>query len=317
MTGVRSRSRLPSLEAWGRKGLRIGAREPLVAFIAVGLLLFAGSAIVGPRVDDAAGRHEIVVDHQALVRFVESRTQNYDDASVRSYVGSLSRPELARLVADFVREEVLYREAVALGLDRSDYVIRRRLVQSLEFAMGASGARTVPLGEAELRRFYSSHRERYATPPSISFTHVFFSAELHGWAEARRLADTALIRLRARRAVPTATGDRFRYFVNYVNHNPPLIESHFGQEMTTSLFKLKADPETWTDPIRSALGFHLVQVIDRTEGGVPRFEQVRSLVANDAEGAATQAESEQNVDKLLALYTVRMAGGLPPAASAK
>ena len=85
--------------------------------------------------------------------------------------------ELGRLVEDFVREEVLYREALALGLDLADLVVRRRLVQKMEVLALADSA---PIGDAAVTDYFLAHREDYRLPETISFTHVFFSAAARG-----------------------------------------------------------------------------------------------------------------------------------------
>lgn len=285
------------MKAWGR-----WVREPLVQFLAVGLVLFGVNTLFGPAASSEAGRREIRLDDGGLLRFVQFRMRRFDEEQARAWLASLAPAERKRLVDDYVREEALYREALAWGLDKDDYVIRRRLVQSVEFAAREAGEAPASLSEGDLRRFHAAHADRYRQPPTISFGHVFLSAERRGWAGARSLA----ARMRANLdGDAEEIGDRFLYQRNYVESGGDLIESQFGRGFRERLAALKADPGRWQGPIESDHGVHFVRITGRNPGGVPAFDRVRNAVERDAREADARRRERQFVDGILAGYHVR------------
>jgi parvulin-like peptidyl-prolyl isomerase len=217
--------------------------------------------------------------------------------------------EKKQLLASLIREEALYREALSWGLDKEDYVIRRRLVQSLEFSLG--GDATVPgaLNDRALRDYFAANRDRYAEPPTVTFTHVFFSFGEGGRERARLRAEQALRALNARRRDAGSTGDRFLYHVNYAHQGLDMIRSHFGDEMAAQLFALEPGEE-WRGPFVSPYGLHLVRLSGSSAGGVPAFESIRDLVARDAAQAAVRERQQRALDRIVAGYRVDLSSDL-------
>lgn len=300
---IRMPRRLKSCR-WGR-----AAREPLVHFLAIGLVLFSAYSVFNPAVGELS-RHDITVDRQALVRFVQFRTRSFDEQQAQAILAALPAAEQSRLIDDFVREEVMHREAVAWGLDIDDYVIRRRLVQSLEFATRNASVPSSPLTAHELRRYYHGHKQLYSAPPAISFTHIYFNAGIHGWTEALRLARVALPQLNGSGGTSNgqvSQGDRFLYFLNYAGQGPDLVRSHFGEAMADTLFRLSADPNRWQGPFKSAHGVHLVRVTEKSGGGVLPYAEVKPQVERDATEDRTRLRQQAVLDKLVAQYRVHLA----------
>jgi hypothetical protein len=184
--------------------------------------------------------------------------------------------ELERLVEDFVREEVLYRGALQLGLDRSDLVVRRRLVQKME-ALALEGTPT--LGEAEVIEYFLDHREQYWLPETVSFSHLFFGlatrgSRAHGDAlaaleELRRSGATEAVGIGDVPTMPDQMNARAR----------PEVASAFGHEFADAVFGL--DLGTWGGPIASPFGYHLVLVAAHTPARLPELADVASRVAAD------------------------------------
>ena len=298
------RGRLRSLSFFRE---RIGLRwrrwlqEPLIHFFGAGLLLFAAHALFGK--DAPSAELDIRVNEAALLQFVQFRAKVFSEPQARAHLHGIDSGARAQLIQDFIREEALYREALAWGLDQSDYVIRRRLVQSLEFAARSAGNPELPFHEAALQDYYKENQERYVTPPSISFTHIFFSADQHGWAEARHLARQAL----AMRNGDLATvGDRFLYHRNYVAQQPDLIAGHFGASMAKRLFALEANPGRWQGPLRSPFGMHLVRVTERRAQSIPPLRGVRDTVVQDLQEARAETEQRRILDGIIARYRVHV-----------
>lgn len=250
-------------------------REPLVLFMAVGSLLFGVHALLAPHFGSATNPRRIVVDRADLVRFAQLRARAFSEERAESNFDAMIPSQKRSLLEDYLREEVLYREAVALGLDAQDYVIRRRLVQSLEQGIGAEIDEADPPTMAEARNWFDAHPQHYATAPTLSFTHVYFKG---GNAPSRAL--TALPGLQAGRIDPTQVGDRFLYNANYADQTADSISSHFGKTMTEALFATPADGK-WKGPFASSHGIHLVRVDRIAIGGLPPFETAKSKVLFD------------------------------------
>lgn len=277
-------------------------REPLVLFLCVAIVLFAVHSLAGaPRGDE--DRRIIRVDRDALLRFMQFRTRVFEEGGAARRLDSLSVDERERLLADYIREEALYREARAWGLEDGDYVIRRRLVQSLEYAVGGDVTAAPMPDEAELRRYFDAHVDAYRLPPTVTFTHVFFSFERGGPAAARRRALEAQAALNAGRVDANLQGDRFLYQRNYAEQGRDAVQSHFGPSMTDAVFAM-VPGATWQGPVESAYGMHVVQLLRADAGGTPRFEDIRARVAADAAAAAARARQEAALQRIVASYAV-------------
>jgi hypothetical protein len=282
-------------------------REPLLHFALAGALLFALHRALG---GDARGEDErvIVVDRAALLEFVQYRSRAFSPEAAAQLLDGLTPTAREALVRDFVREEALHREALALGLARDDYVIRQRLVQKLDFALQGAHAPPAP-SDAELASYYDAHRADYAEAASVTFTHVFFDAEQRG-AEgalaAARAALPALNRTRVRFDQAPEHGDRFPFHVNYVERTEDFVASHFGAELARSVFAL-APSEEWRGPFPSPYGAHLVLVAARAPGRAPALAEIRGRVLEDAQREAARAAQERAVAEVIARYEVRTA----------
>jgi len=283
-------------------------RDPLVHFLVAGAALFGVHALVRGGDANAVDERVVVVDRAALLEFVQQRSSAFEPGFAEARLDALSRPELARLVDDYVREEVLEREARRLGLDRGDYVIRRRLAQKLEFVARGFADAAGPPPATEVEAFFAAHRADYRVEANVTFAHVFFDAELHGAEGARRLAQAKLAELRAAR-VPfddaPAHGDRFPYHVNYVERTADYVASHLGEEWARTVFAL--DPgETWQGPLDSTYGSHLVLVARRDDGREPALAEIRGRVEADAQAAALEERAEAAVRALIDAYDVEI-----------
>ena len=212
--------------------------------------------------------------------------------------------ELGRLVEDFVREEVLYREALALGLDLADLVVRRRLVQKMEVLALADSA---PIGDAAVTDYFLAHRDDYRLPETISFTHVFFSAAARGGraAEDARAALTGL--RRAEMVTAAGLGD------------PPVVASpvtaatrrqvadRSGGEFADAVFALERG--AWDGPVASAYGQHLVLVTEHAGGRLPELAEVSGRVAADLDAERRAGAVDAMYARLRRGYEVTIEDG--------
>jgi len=283
-------------------------REPLVHFLAIGVGLFVLFDLVAPE-DSNLDSKTIVVDRDALLTFVQFRSKAFNPEVAAARLDALGDAELSMLIDDYVREEALHREALALGMDQNDYVIKQRLIQSLQFITNGFVSAAVDVSDEEIAEYYEANRDDYYVDPYITFTHVYFSSDRHGREQARKLADAKLAELNTEQ-VPfsesTRHGDRFLYNVNYVERTEDFVGSHFGRSMAAELFTLKADDSRWHGPFESAYGFHLVMVTRRTDGLYPPLEEIADSVREDALRIKLDEQNERAVQAIVDTYDIRM-----------
>lgn len=280
------------------------SREPLLLFLLIGALLLGADRLYGASTGADDTPRRIVVDRDAILNFFQYRSKVFSEQGAGQSFDAMPADERGRLIDDYVREEALYREALSWGLDRQDYVLRRRLVQSIEFALQEDPAGTVP-DEAALRRFYQAHPQRYTVTPAISFDHVYFRP---GPGAAAR-AKAARSAIQGGGTDPATLGDRFLYSSSYAGQSLDSVVRDFGQKFAAALF---ADRQThgWIGPIESEHGIHLVHVTDSQGGGVQPFEQVRSRVAADVVEERRRQRREEAVKHIVDQYHVSVASGL-------
>jgi len=283
-------------------------REPLVHFLAVGLGLFVLFEIVAPE-DSNLDSKTIIVDRNALLTFVQYRSKAFNPQVAAARLDALGEAELKMLIDDFVREEALHREALALGMDANDYVIKQRMIQSLQFITNGFVTAAVDVSDDDVAAYYEANKDDYYIDPYATFTHVFFSVDRHGAEQARALASATLAQLNADN-VPfsesTRHGDRFLYNVNYVERTEDFVGSHFGTPMAQALFSLDANDKLWQGPVESAYGYHLVMVSKRTEGMYPDLADVEESVRDDALRVEINEKNELAVQAIVGTYDVRM-----------
>lgn len=282
-------------------------KDPLGHFLVLGLALFALFAWVTS--DEASSDGNVIdVDRPALLTHIQYHARAFSPEAAAAHLDGMSDRELDRLIDSFVREEALYREALSLGMDQTDHVIKHRLVQSIEFITDDLALRTTEVSDDELETYFEANRERYRIEPTVTFTHVFFNSERHGVEEARNLAGEKLAELNRDRVPFTDApghGDRFLYLVNYVERTGDLVASHFGDEMAGAVFALADDDANWVGPLQSRYGQHLVLLTARTEERNPELAEVEARVRADAERETAQMRRDRAIRTLVDTYEVR------------
>jgi len=294
-------------------------KEPLLHFLAIGLGLFILYEFVAE--DDAAFNRKVIdVNRDTLLTFVQYRSQSFQPEIATVRFNNMSDGDLERLVADFVKEEALHREALALGMDQNDYIIKRRLVQSIEFITAGFATAGVELTDDDIAAYYETNRQNYSIEPHVTFTHVFFSSKNHGRDDALQLSTDKLAELNAG-DVPFEDaprhGDRFLYSLNYVERESGFIAGHFGPQMANAIFALEADDSNWQGPFESAYGFHLVLMPQKSEARIPGIEEVLDTVRYDAERDAVNAQKDKAIQAIVDTYEVRRDLERPPADTAQ
>ena len=267
-------------------------REPLFHFLVLGAGLFALFGLV----DDSEGTRtdRIVVTVGQIQRLTEGWA--------RTWQRPPTQQELDGLVEDFIREEVFYREALAMGLDRDDLIVRRRLRQKVEFLTDDLAAAIEP-AEEELRGYLAENAEQFRIDSSFSFDHVYFSRDRRGDV-AYRDAEELLSRLATASSDvdPAALGDPLLLPGEYQQASSREIVGRFGGEFAARLAELPVG--RWAGPIESGYGLHLVLLRERIDGVVPEFEDVREAVERDWMAERRKETGEAFYQGLRARYSV-------------
>jgi hypothetical protein len=248
---------------WRR--LRRWLGEPLVQFLLIGTVLFLGYQALHPGRGTPSTRIELTEDdlRQMSVAWL---AQGRPPATPE---------QLQSLVEMRIREEILYREALALGLDKGDTIVKRRLAQKMEFLFEDVSGLREPTRE-ELRAWFEKHAERFARAPRASFRHLYFSPDRRG-TRAREDAARALERLRGKPAGTregAALADPFMFQDYYGDRSFEEMARLFGPRFAETL--LQQEPGAWQGPIESGYGWHLVWVDSVTRRRVPAFEEVEA-----------------------------------------
>lgn len=248
--------------------LRRALAQPLLHFLLVGALIFWASELFGPKA---------VGDERRLV-IPPERVEQLAAGFAKQWRRQPDPTELQGLIDEFVREEILYREGMALGLDRDDTVIRRRVVQKVEFLIEDLVASGEP-DEVALAAFYAQNSERFRAPARLGLHHIYFSSDRRGDGaaeDARQLLDE-LVAAEASGSNPAAeSGDPFMLSDRYRDISRRELAAQLGDEFAAAVFALSADE--WHGPIESSYGFHLVRVSERADETLPPFTDVRERV---------------------------------------
>jgi hypothetical protein len=212
-------------------------------------------------------------DDEAMYREGVARGLDRFDRSVRHRL-----VEKMRFLADDAQsdDETMYRRALELGLDREDTVIRRLVVRKMRFL--ASNTGEAPPDDDTLRAYFVRHGDDYRSPPTVSFRHVFFSRSQRG-ADAEQEATALAERLRREGAgAPAAarSGDAFPLATSMRSASALQVSKAFGADFATAVFE--APVGTWTGPMASPYGAHVVWVESRQPSALPDFTAVRSRV---------------------------------------
>jgi hypothetical protein len=294
------------------KGIPELLEEPLLHFLIIGAALFLLFDWRGGRASAPGGAAGGSTAQSLVTR---DDLQRMDGQFEKTWQRPPDEAERKALLEDFVRNEILFREALAAGLDRDDEVLKRRLRQKMEFIYEDVSSWAEP-ADADLAAFMLANREKYLADPRLSFRQVYFNPERRG-GRIDADAGEALARL-ARGADPYTVGDP-----TLLEREVPLaplweIRKRFGDEFARSLLALK--PGRWEGPVRSGFGEHLVFVVERRDGRMPELGEVREAVKRDWTAAKQKELKDAAYARIRQRYTVTVerprapAGAAPPAA---
>ena len=267
-------------------------REPLLHFLLLGGAMFAASGLLSKGGSGEPGRIVVSQGQLATMREAFSRTRQRLP----------TREEWDGLIRARVREEVYYREALALGLDKDDSIIRRRLQQKMEFVSDDVVAQDQPT-EAELNTYLQAHPEQFRAEPRFTFRQVYLNPERRGPNLSRDAAELlARLNQAGDSARVTAMGDALMLAPSFTAAPAGEIAGQFGKEFAAQLDTLQ--PRRWQGPIKSAFGAHIVFVSERRGGDLPALADVRDEVRREWQEARRREASERFYQQLLKRYAV-------------
>lgn len=272
-------------------------REPLLHFLIAGLLLFAGYRWLHPELSQQSESNRIELTANDL--------RQLEDVWTAQWHRPPTDDEMRGLVDARVREEILYREALALGLDQGDTIVKRRLAQKMEFLADDVAALRDPSAD-ELRAWYAKNSEQFAEPGRRSFRHVYFSTDRRG-ERAREDAQRALSKLASTPADASsvaAIGDTFMFQEFYGDRSPEQIASVFGSAFAAAVDKLT--PGSWQGPVQSGLGWHLVFVTSVTPGRVPSYEEIEADIKTGWTDVQRTEARQRAFEAMKARYEVHL-----------
>jgi peptidyl-prolyl cis-trans isomerase C len=272
-------------------------KEPLFHFLLLGAVIFMVYFILNPAEDNAG--NQIKITQNDVDRFVQIFQKQWQRKP--------NKQELEGLVRAHLKEEILYREGLALGLEKDDTIIRRRLAQKMEFLITDI---TVPeeVDDKDLLAFYEKNSARYTRAAKLSFRHIYFNPDIRG----ERMMDEANATLHTLQStnaglnVPDTYGDRYMLPLQYELTSEQEVARAFGRDFTEQL--LKTESGRWQGPIRSGYGVHLVYIQQYDAASIYPFNEVRQRVKNDYLFELRQQRNEEVLEKLKLRYEITIEG---------
>jgi len=272
-------------------------REPLLHFLLIGAALFFIYYTTADRSNFNQSKDIIVISPSDIDRLAYLFEKTWQRPP--------NDKELRGIVDDYLEEEVLYREALRLGLDKDDTVVRRRMRQKMEFLVNDISEQTEPT-EKQLEEFLNNHKEKYRVDPTISFQHIYFKPDKDTEKTKKRINDikNKLYQQTTSLKDTQNIGDATMLPIELKQATLSEIDNQFGKGFGAKLSEL--DQKKWQGPIESAYGFHLIFLEEKTEGYVPNLSEIRNDVERDWQYALKKDLEQQYFKKKLVQYQVQI-----------
>ena len=270
-------------------------REPFLHFLLLGALIFLYYELSGSEEVEAASTLINVTAEDIDLLRQQWRKQHGEEANAET---------MQELLESLVYQEVMAREALRLGLDVDDTIIRRRLVQKMEF-LSANHSRLEIPNEEDLLAFFNEHSARYALAEKRSFTHIYFSRDRRG-ENLLKDAGTLLVELQrsGQEERSAGQGDNFILQYKYKLRSMSQVSRTFGEEFARELFSLPVN--AWSGPVLSEYGAHLVRIQQVMPAHTPEFENIRSRVYQDLVQEKLERLKDETYQDMRQGYQVRI-----------
>jgi hypothetical protein len=240
-------------------------REPIVLFILIGSAFYLLQTLVFR--DNPSGSKQIIVSSNQL--------QQLERGFSKTWMRSPTGIELEGLIANHIKNEVFYREALAMGLEENDQVVRNRLRQKLELLMDNMASVNVP-SEQMLEAYLLKNADDFKADYEVSFIQVFVNPEVHSDPE---LAAMNLLKQLQDGARPEDLGDRTLMGYSFPNYSQTDVGRRFGSDFAVQL--IQAEPGGWIGPIYSGVGLHLIKIDQFENGTLPELSEIRISVERE------------------------------------
>jgi len=270
-------------------------RDPLCHFLVLGAALFIVFSVVNGPASMPADR--IVIDENQVLQLSEQFQ--------RTWMRPPTRQELQGLADDFVKEEILYREAKAMGLDQDDLVIRRRLRQKMEFLYEDLTELKVAT-DADLQAYFDANQDRFRQPDRFSFQQIYLNPG-KSTGDVKRTADELLTRLNSNPTIsadPKLIGD-LTLLPNQLNEvTEPVVANTFGEGFVKDI--KNATIGRWSGPYESGYGLHLVRMMKRATGGLPDMAEIRPVLEREWHAERRKEANDRFYGAIRARYGVEI-----------
>lgn len=285
-------------------------KQPLFHFLLAGALIFVVYQFSDQPVSQTNVSDNVIeVDRTALLNFMQYRAQAFQPELFSEQLNAMGETELETLVDEYVREEALYREALVMGMDQGDYIIRQRMVQKVEFLLENIVNQALDPEDEEVLEFYSARMSDYQVDTVYTFTHIFFDGGERGWESAEQDANN----LRRSPVIEEISfndssqyGDRYPFLQNYVGRTRDFVVNNFTDEFVNQLDILSPSDQIWYGPLESRYGFHLVMLRTRSEASIPELDSIRGRVIDDWRYEKVLETRKEAEDQVVDAYEVRL-----------
>jgi hypothetical protein len=274
-------------------------KEPLVHFAIAGAILFAGYQWVN--------RDQVQTSGVEPLRIGEGEVRWLSETWSNQWLRPPTASELKGLIAEFVKEELLAREALEMGLDQGDTIVRRRLAQKLTFLVEDT-TRLVEPTEEELRQFHATNAATFAMPATVTFTQVFFNATDRKAAASDARAALAKLTAEGNSNAGATLGDRLLIEGDLRDVDEATVSGMFGPDFAREVFALR--PGVWSGPIKSGYGVHLILLTDASAAKPRPFEEVRDEVLREWRRETEETAQRDYIARLREKYGVILDDGV-------
>ena len=269
-------------------------REPLLHFLLIGLLIFLSSSYISKKREI----HKIIIDKTVIGKLTLAWESQFGKAP--------NSNELKKAIDDYIKQEVLVREAQQLGLTQDDEIIKRRLQQKMAFIIKDNIIIPDP-GPAELETYFRQNAVKFSENPKVSFSHIYFSADNSSSDKARQRASEILHKMEGKPAASRAPelGDRFMLLYDYNNLDKNEAKGLFGDSpFTDTLFRVEENK--WAGPFLSGYGWHLVYVNRRQGTTIPPLSEIKERVIQSYKNDKLNRLDDDAMVKLIEKYQVEL-----------
>ena len=255
--------------------------EPLLHFLLIGVSIFLLYSLQNEGYDN--DNNQIVITKGSIDRLISLWEKKRQRPPTQT--------ELQGMIEQQIHEEVMYREALTMGLDKNDAIVRKRLAQKVEFISSDIAAMAEPSDE-ELKRFLNTHHKKFEIPASLSFEHIYFNPDKrNAQTEPDALMLLGELKLSDVTVETHTAGDSFMMGQQYDEITEYGVSRIFGQDFAAELFTLNVG--NWQGPVRSGYGTHLIRISSKTPAQAVELNTVRDKVRDE-----WQAEQRQSMNKI-------------------